>query len=567
MYIKLICPTPRQNMQTLDIIDIVKIIDKFPIKKIHKTYNNRILEKVSTKFTTEDQQTFIARFYMFINNNPDTDHIISIDMIWEWLGYARKSVLKEYLVNNFNKNNGIDYIIQPGDTTTNKKMRETILITINCFKRICLGAGTSRSKLIHNYYINLENIINETIAEQAEEFALLLDQKDQQITTLQEAVDNTEEMIITNSEGSNCVYLAIIEEDIINDIDTGAKFGFTTDRMKKRIAKHKKTFPKFELTYTINSDDHVKLERLIKDACEYDHESPLYNRRYSKEYNGKDQTELIRLDKKFTIDKLYLEVIKLNEQCKKNLNAEIKQLREEIVMLKNQLSGKIPIPKNVKLPEPLFAKCGCCGIKTTKENTDINPKTGTFFSQCNKDRATVSLRNEEIRKEDRDKEIYASEIRQNEWKKIEYNLLNSTVLVKCVGPCALEKLPTYFDVSKTSNRLYLKCLECRDLPFPVVYQDIPEGYQECGLTKCRNVFEKEFDDVRKKPYLTCPDHREKDLAYTDKKKKIFALQKTQENIPCIMKGCKRIIEKELNSKKDGYYQKCRPCRGIFEEEE
>ncbi len=41
--------------------------------------------------------------------------------------------------------------------------KEQILMNVKTFKRMCLLAGTKKSQQIHDYYINLEEIIHETV--------------------------------------------------------------------------------------------------------------------------------------------------------------------------------------------------------------------------------------------------------------------------------------------------------------------------------------------------------------------------------------------------------------------
>ena len=46
---------------------------------------------------------------------------------------------------------------------------ETIMLTINTFKKFCLKAGTSKADEVHDYYIKLEELLNETINDESNE--------------------------------------------------------------------------------------------------------------------------------------------------------------------------------------------------------------------------------------------------------------------------------------------------------------------------------------------------------------------------------------------------------------
>ena len=47
--------------------------------------------------------------------------------------------------------------------------KETILLTVNTFKKFCLKAGTSKADEVHDYYIKLEELLNETINDESNE--------------------------------------------------------------------------------------------------------------------------------------------------------------------------------------------------------------------------------------------------------------------------------------------------------------------------------------------------------------------------------------------------------------
>ena len=89
-----------------DILNIVDIIEKNPITKLSKTYNNKLLTKIKETFTKKEQQLFISSFYLYLNYNKE-DFIISLDDIWQWLGFNQKEAIKRVLEKNFTEN--IDY--------------------------------------------------------------------------------------------------------------------------------------------------------------------------------------------------------------------------------------------------------------------------------------------------------------------------------------------------------------------------------------------------------------------------------------------------------------------------
>jgi len=178
-------------MSEMTKLDIVELIENNPIKRLSNAYQNRLLIKIKNNFNTENQQLFLASFYSYLNYNSKTDYIIDLDNIWEWLGFLQKVKAKLLLERNFKKN--IDYKIflnNKSDNETDKKKhgghnKETILMTINTFKRLCLKACTKKANEIHEYYIKLEETLHEVINEETNELKLQLEEVKNEFTAKQ----------------------------------------------------------------------------------------------------------------------------------------------------------------------------------------------------------------------------------------------------------------------------------------------------------------------------------------------------------------------------------------------
>ena len=55
--------------------DIVDLIENNPITRLSTTYQNKLLTKIKTKFTENEQQMFVASFYGFLNYDSKTDFV------------------------------------------------------------------------------------------------------------------------------------------------------------------------------------------------------------------------------------------------------------------------------------------------------------------------------------------------------------------------------------------------------------------------------------------------------------------------------------------------------------
>jgi hypothetical protein len=133
--------------------DIVDLIENNPITKLSTTYQNKLLTKIKTKFTENEQQIFVASFYGFLNYDSKTDFVINLDDVWKWLKFSTKQKAKMLLENVFVID--IDYkILHNLEVKQTLQPRgghnkEFIMLNIATFKKFCLKAGTTRADEIH----------------------------------------------------------------------------------------------------------------------------------------------------------------------------------------------------------------------------------------------------------------------------------------------------------------------------------------------------------------------------------------------------------------------------------
>ena len=157
-------------------LDIVKLIEKNPITRLSKDYQNRLINKIKGKFNANQQKLFVFSFYCYLNYNNKSEFIVDLDNVWKWLGFSRKDPAKVVIEKNFIKD--LDYKIVFQQSVENLKggrPKEQILMTINTFKKFCLKADTKKADEIHEYYIGLEELLHETIDEETQELREQLD--------------------------------------------------------------------------------------------------------------------------------------------------------------------------------------------------------------------------------------------------------------------------------------------------------------------------------------------------------------------------------------------------------
>ena len=171
-------------------LNIVELIENNPITRLSGTYQNKLLTKIKTNFIDNEQQMFVSSFYCYLNYNQRNDFVIDLDNVWKWIGFNQKYNAKYILEKNFIIDN--DYkIIAPEPSGAKKNdtqlpnqpiklsanvrgghNKEIIMLTIRTFKLFCLKSGTKKAEQIHEYYIKLEETLQEIIHEESNELKL-----------------------------------------------------------------------------------------------------------------------------------------------------------------------------------------------------------------------------------------------------------------------------------------------------------------------------------------------------------------------------------------------------------
>jgi hypothetical protein len=346
-------------------LNIVELIENNPITRLSGTYQNKLLTKIKHNFTDTEQQLFVASFYCFLNYSQRNDFVIDLDNIWKWMGYNQKFKAKTSLEKNFKLD--IDYKILLCQPAQQKNVRgghnkETILLTIRTFKLFCLKAGTEKAAQIHEYYIKMEETLQEVIQEESDELKLQLENKDTELANKDKELEKKDkekdkirektliEQFPTNEQ---CVYYGIID-NLSQSGEKLIKFG-NSNNLKNRVVRHKDTYSNFRLVNAFKVENKLQIENAIK-------ENQILNKRQRElTINNKKYIELLNIDGlSFTeLDKIIQEIItsieytpenyeKLlneNKELKKKLN-EDKELNELILLkIENQ---KLKI-ENIKL--------------------------------------------------------------------------------------------------------------------------------------------------------------------------------------------------------------------------
>jgi hypothetical protein len=129
--------------------------------------------------------------------------------VWKWMGFSQKVRAKEVLERHFTKDTDYkeiafsdekakfeDEMLLNNDVKQKKSGGHNIkkiMMTIKCFKSLCLKAQTKKASEIHEYYLKMEEILHEVIEEEGTELKQimekqkqLLDQKEEELRVVPE---------------------------------------------------------------------------------------------------------------------------------------------------------------------------------------------------------------------------------------------------------------------------------------------------------------------------------------------------------------------------------------------
>jgi hypothetical protein len=380
-------PATQPQQQPHQELNIVELIEKNPITRLSQEYNGRLLTKIQESFTGFEQQLFVSSFYCYLNYDKNMDFIVDLDNVWNWLGFASKFVSLRTLEKHFKID--VDYknltaLDAPKIKINGGQNKQTIMLTVRCFKSLCLKAQTKKASEIHEYYMKMEEVLHQVVEEETDELKQQLEQKNAVIVEKDSVIQSTnkekqravEQAIIGQFPlNTECIYFGTIDNTNA-DNEKLIKFGHTND-LSTRLIDHRKKYQNFVLVAAFRVQNKVEIENLIKTY-------PKIKRHIrSIEVGGKNKTEIIAYDStNFTIERLkkhiadiihsrtysidnFNRLMQRNEMLETEIRElqktaakqalELNELRELVAKQKQELdvvaAGHQSVYQNVLLPE------------------------------------------------------------------------------------------------------------------------------------------------------------------------------------------------------------------------
>jgi len=277
--------------------NIVDLITNNPITKLTETHNNNLLNKVKNSFNESEQQLFIASFYSYLNYHKTDDYIVDLDNIWKWLGFNQKINCIRVLEKNFEmekdyKKSLCKLAKQTNIEINNDKFATEVTVAkkkggqniqkyylnVKTFKSLCLKAQTKKADEIHEYYIKLEELIQEVLEEEATEMKNKLLIKDNQLNEKEDIISQKDNLLKNANQdkfktiektlvsqfpvNNECIYFGTID----NTNEKGEKlikFGHSNN-LPLRVQDHHKTYTNFILRDAFKVHNRQEIENAIK---------------------------------------------------------------------------------------------------------------------------------------------------------------------------------------------------------------------------------------------------------------------------------------------------------------
>lgn len=319
----------------METIDIVNLIERNPITRLSRTYNNKLLTKIKNGFTEQQQQLFVASFYCYLNYNQTTEFVIDLDNVWRWLGFNQKINAKVSLEKHFIHDK--DYkclLLQPQEQKNGRggHNKETILMTIQTFKLFCIKAATKKSEEIHEYFIKLEQILQETVHEETDELRQQLeDQKEKYEKKIKNTKEQEKHNLLLREFASIGEIVYIIRVKTYENGSYIVKIGESRRGIEARYKEHRSNYEEAVILDCFSVKKSRDFENFI-----HNHEKIKPSRVFNLQ-NHEKETELFLIGEKLSYN-ILLQVINDNiKQFNEYSHLDFEKLKAEKEMLEEKL--------------------------------------------------------------------------------------------------------------------------------------------------------------------------------------------------------------------------------------
>lgn len=346
-------------------LNFVALVETNPIIRLTYDYNNKFVNKIKEIFTETQQQLFVSSLYCYLNHHPTNDYVIDLDNIWKWLGYSQKAHAKTCLEKYFIIDNDYKRLLsrlrEQKSEGRGGHNKETILLNIQTFKLFCIKSDTKKANEIHEYFIKLEDLLQQIVMEESNELKIQLEQIQQQTIQNQQIFDNRIQIerqnVLLRQFNSNMNIVYIIRVKQYENGEYVIKIGESRCGIEGRFNEHKtkyddillldcfavkkcKDFERF-----LHTNDNIRLHN-VTDLPGHESERELFRIGRGLTYQSLQKIIQINIQKFNEIDEKYFEDIlssiisKMNGQ---NIPTNHQTLMQEILQNQNAMMRQIQL--------------------------------------------------------------------------------------------------------------------------------------------------------------------------------------------------------------------------------
>ena len=321
-------------------LNIVSLVESNPITKLSNVYNNKFLEKIKENFTEMEQQLFVSSFYCYLNYNQTTDFVIDLDNIWKWLEFKQKinskMLLEKHFVIDKDYKNLTNHSINEIGKKHGGHNKETIMLTVKTFKLFCIKADTKKANEIHEYFIKLEELLQQIVHAESDELKLQLDQANTVIETnkidFKQKVCKEREQFLLREFGSIGSIVYIIKVKTFENGEYVIKIGESRRGIESRYNEHKSKYDEILLLDCFAVKKSKDFENFL-----HKHDNIRFTQ-VTNLPNHETEKELFLIGKELTY-KTLLHIINTNIKHFNDFNeTDLEKLKTENAMLKELLN-------------------------------------------------------------------------------------------------------------------------------------------------------------------------------------------------------------------------------------
>lgn len=318
---------------------------------------DELFQLMKEQMNTEQEQIFMESHYLYLQHGTDnTKFVVDFDNVWKNVDFTQKVNAKRLLEKHFTEQ--IDYKklklsetnanyydnlalllgrASCADTVWGGQNKETIFLTVDCFKNFCMIASTPKAKTVRSYYIKMENIMHEYFKTTSRELQTTLHlAKSALKNSIRETAMKRHEVLIESNKNKCVVYFCMIK--LHEDGSFILKIGESTD-IKNRIDALSCDFGVAVIVLDIfHCENSLRFEKFLHNSAEI----VKYKYNMLEHKNKKLSTEAYRIPNQ----KEYDNIVKFTRsELSKYNSIEMMKLRIEEKRI-DLISSLIPLCKN-----------------------------------------------------------------------------------------------------------------------------------------------------------------------------------------------------------------------------